>query len=54
MSFATFDPLSALDRIVGRSGFGESGTGRSLALPVDVYQDDDKFIVDARMPLKPK
>ena len=45
MSFATFDPLSALDRIVGRSGFGESGTGRALALPVDVYQEDDKFIV---------
>jgi HSP20 family protein len=44
-----FDPFSTMDRLLGRSGFGEGG-GRSLGLPVDVYRRGDEFIVEVDVP----
>jgi HSP20 family protein len=49
MAVSGFDPFSTMDRLLGRSGFGEGGT-RSLGLPVDVYQSGDEFIVEVDVP----
>jgi len=50
MTLSSFDPFSTFDRILSGSGFGESGAARSLGLPVDIYQDDDKFIIEIDAP----
>jgi HSP20 family protein len=44
-----FDPFSTMDRLLGRSGFGEGGS-RSLGLLVDVYRKGDEFIVEVDVP----
>jgi HSP20 family protein len=49
MSVSGFDPFSTMDRLLGRTGFGEGAT-RSLALPVDVYRRGDEFIVEVDVP----
>ena len=35
---------------MGRTGFGESGGGRSFGLPVDIYRAGDEFIVEVDVP----
>jgi HSP20 family protein len=50
MTVSGFDPFSTVERLLGRSGLGEGGGGRSLALPVDVYQGDDEVIVEVDVP----
>ena len=49
MTVSGFDPFSTMDRLLGRSGFGEGAT-RSLGLPVDVYRSGDEFIVEVDVP----
>jgi HSP20 family protein len=49
MTVSGFDPFSTMDRLLGRSGFGEGAT-RSLGLPVDVYRRGDEFIVEVDVP----
>jgi HSP20 family protein len=49
MTVSGFDPFSTMDRLLGRSGFGEGGS-RSLGLPADVYQSGDEFIVEVDAP----
>jgi HSP20 family protein len=49
MTVSGFDPFSTMDRLLGRSGFGEGGS-RSLGLPVDVYRKGDEFIVEVDVP----
>jgi HSP20 family protein len=49
MTVSGFDPFSTMDRLLGRSGFGEGGS-RSLGLPVDVYREGDEFIVEVDVP----
>jgi HSP20 family protein len=49
MTVSGFDPFSTMDRLLGRSGYGEGG-GRSLALPVDVYRKGEEFIVEIDVP----
>jgi HSP20 family protein len=50
MTVSGFDPFSTMDRLLGRSGFGETGGARSLGLPVDVYRSGDEFIVEVDVP----
>jgi len=50
MTLTSFDPFSTFDRVLSRSGFGDPGSVRALGLPVDVYQDDDKFVVEMDVP----
>jgi HSP20 family protein len=50
MTVSGFDPFSTMDRLLGRSGFGETGGARSLGLPVDVYRSGDEFIVEIDVP----
>jgi HSP20 family protein len=49
MTVSGFDPFSTMDRLLGRTGFGEGGS-RALGLPVDVYRRDDEFIVEVDVP----
>ena len=49
MTVSGFDPFSTMDRLLGRTGFGEGAT-RSLGLPVDVYRRGDEFIVEVDVP----
>jgi HSP20 family protein len=49
MTVSGFDPFSTMDRLLGRSGYGEGGS-RSLGLPVDVYRQGDEFIVEVDVP----
>jgi HSP20 family protein len=49
MTVSGFDPFSTMDRLLGRSGFGEGAT-RALGLPVDVYRSGDEFIVEVDVP----
>jgi HSP20 family protein len=49
MTVSGFDPFSTMDRLLGRSGYGEGG-GRSLGLAVDVYRRDEEFIVEVDVP----
>jgi len=49
MTVSGFDPFQTMDRLLGRSGFGEGGS-RSLGLPVDVYRKGDDFIVEVDVP----
>jgi HSP20 family protein len=49
MTVSGFDPFSTMDRLLGRTGFGEGAT-RSLRLPVDVYRRGDEFIVEVDVP----
>jgi HSP20 family protein len=49
MTVSGFDPFSTMDRLLGRTGFGEGST-RSLGLPVDVYRRGDEFIVEVDVP----
>src|SRR5918995_5614875 len=49
MAVSGLDPFSTMDRLLGRSGFGEGGS-RSLGLPVDVYRRGDEFIVEVDVP----
>jgi HSP20 family protein len=49
MTVSGFDPFSTMDRLLGRSGFGEGGS-RSLGLPVDVYRKGDEFMVEVDVP----
>jgi HSP20 family protein len=49
MTVSGFDPFQTMDRLLGRSGFGEGGS-RSLGLPVDVYRKGDEFIVEVDVP----
>ncbi|HEU5309522.1 MAG TPA: Hsp20/alpha crystallin family protein [Acidimicrobiia bacterium] len=50
MTVAGFDPFSTFERMLGRTGWAETGGGRALALPVDVYRSGDDFIIEVDVP----
>jgi HSP20 family protein len=50
MTVANFDPFSTLEHLLGRAGVGDTGGGRSLGLPVDVYRSGDAFIIEVDVP----
>lgn len=51
MTISVFDPFSTLDRMLSRyGGGGASGTGLTMAVPMDVYRKGDEFIVELDLP----
>jgi HSP20 family protein len=50
MTVAGFDPFSTFERILSRTGWPDTGAGRALALPVDVYRSGDEFIIEIDVP----
>jgi len=50
MTVAGFDPFSTFERMLGRNAWAETGGGRALALPVDVYRSGDEFIIEVDVP----
>lgn len=45
-TYSTFDPFRELDRVLGSVGRTQSGAG----MPMDLYRDGDRFIVEVDLP----
>lgn len=45
-TFTPFDPFRDLDRVLGAVSRGQNGPG----MPMDLYRDDDRFVVEVDLP----